>query len=143
MNDSSGPVDILSIYPPSKNDVQMGESLQMMIHFNRQIDFRDVADKLTDLSQICRLQNVYSKTSFINPKKYFYDKDQAKLLFDFAKEGDRVNQIYKDNGQRDNAACWVLRCKDSSDGEEDIYFKLNTEPSKYCFNDLGDDHSVF
>lgn len=55
MNDSSGPVDILSIYPPSKNDVQMGETLQMMVHFNRQIDFREVANKLTDLSQICRL----------------------------------------------------------------------------------------
>lgn len=64
------------------------------------------------------------------------------MLFDFAKDGDRVNEIYKDNGHRDNAACWVLRCKDSRNDEEDIYFRLNTEPAKYCFNDLGDDHSV-
>ena len=29
MNDSSGPVDILSIFPPSKNDLNMGETLNI------------------------------------------------------------------------------------------------------------------
>ena len=65
------------------------------------------------------------------------------MYFNFKKEGSRVNQIYNDNGHRDNAACWVLRCKDSSDFEDDIYFRMNTFPAVYCFNDLGDDKSVF
>jgi len=143
INDSTGPVSILSMYPPSREDLEMGEKFTMMLRLSRQVDFREAAARLTDLSKLCRLQNQYSKTSFINPSKYFYDKNTARLIFDFEKEGDQVNTVYKDNNEKQQAACWILRCKDSADGDDDIYFKLASEPQTYCFHDLGSGNSVF
>lgn len=55
VNDSSGPVEIMSIFPPSKDNLQIGEVLSIMMHFSRKVDFREVASKLTDLSTMCRL----------------------------------------------------------------------------------------
>ena len=66
----------------------------------------------------------------------------GKLLFDFEKMGDQVNDIFEDNSEKSNAACWNLRCKDSADGEDDIYFKLDVEMQQYCFGGLGRDASV-
>lgn len=55
LDDSSGQVDVVAMYPLSRDDLQMGESLNIMITFNRQIDWREVAAKITDLSHVCRL----------------------------------------------------------------------------------------
>lgn len=67
----------------------------------------------------------------------------VKLHFDFAKEGDYVNQVFKDNKKRDAAACWTLVCKDEPSKQGDLYFKMDAFAQSYCFKDLGDDNSVF
>lgn len=79
----------------------------------------------------------------LTPDKYFYDRDTIKLMFDFAKKGDYVNQVFKDNNQQDAAACWKLSCKDSPTTEDDIYFVMKTGDQQYCFTGLGVDASVF
>ena len=116
----------------------------MMLNLEREVDFREAAAQLPDLAHLCRLQNTVDKKKFINPARYWYDKDLIKLTFDFRKEGDFVNQVYKDNGERASAACWSLSCKDSPNGEDDMYFQFPSSDKKsYCFEKLGKDASVF
>ena len=47
---AEGPVQILTIFPPSSDDLELGEKLNMMIHLDREVDFRETAHQLTGLS---------------------------------------------------------------------------------------------
>lgn len=50
-----GPVDITSVYPPSRNDLEIGSEMNMMIHLSRPIDVRDAARSMPDVATLCRL----------------------------------------------------------------------------------------
>jgi len=54
-SDISGPVQILSVFPPSRNDQKLGSELNMMIHLSRPIDIREAAKTMPDVAQLCRL----------------------------------------------------------------------------------------
>ena len=90
--DPSAPVEVISVYPMSTNDLHIGTEMNMMVHFNRPFDVRMAAKSMSDASRLCRLQNVFDFKKYLSPTKYYYDGgDSAKLHFDFAKEGDYIN----------------------------------------------------
>ena len=124
LSELSGPVDILTVFPHSKHDLQLNDKLTVMASVSREIDFHDAAATLPDLGHLCRLVNNADKKKTITPARYFYDRNVIEVIFDFGRDGDLVHNVYNDNGKRESAACWHLSCKESADHEDDIYFRL-------------------
>ena len=64
-DDSSGPVDVLMIFPPSRSDLHLGSELNMVAHLGRAVDFREAASQVGDLRSLCRLVNGANKATTI------------------------------------------------------------------------------
>jgi hypothetical protein len=49
-SDVSGPVKILSVFPPSRNDLKLGIELNVMINLSRPVDIREAAKTMPDVA---------------------------------------------------------------------------------------------
>ena len=102
--------------------------MTIRLHLSRPMDVRDGASSLPDMATLCRLRSmVPGSQKYLNPTKHFYHLDMVKLSFNFYKDGDYINQVYKDASAADKqlAACWELTCKDRpehGDFENELYF---------------------
>ena len=86
-NPSSGPVTIIMTFPPGHKNLKLGEELKVSVHFDRRLDLRDAAGNMPEVAHLCQLQNMADKKKMLTPTRYFYDKSQAQLSWDFASHG--------------------------------------------------------
>ena len=126
-DDSSGPVDVLMIFPPSRSDLHIGSELNMVAHLSRAVDFREAASQVGDLRTLCRLVNGANKATTIEPAKFHYLKDKMQLMFDFEGASEVIEKAFTDGKKKESASCWHLRCKSQPAFDGDLYFKLAGE----------------
>lgn len=53
-----GPVTILNVFPPSRENLRLGSELHMHIHLSRPIDVHDAAMRNPDLGRLCVLRSM-------------------------------------------------------------------------------------
>ena len=73
--------------------------------------------------------------TYISPVRHYYRQRQGQLHFEFAKDGERIKNAYKNNGKTADSACFRLSCMDEPLFTGGAYIKLG-QNFQYCFSDL-------
>ena len=56
-----------------------------MIRLDKAVDFRDVAERTSDLAHFCQLQNQADVKKFYTPDRFNYMGNKIQLMFSFGK----------------------------------------------------------
>lgn len=67
LEDSTGAVEVISVFPPGRDDLHLGTELNMMLKLARPIDVREAGKSMTEIAQLCRLQNNADSRKYLNP----------------------------------------------------------------------------
>jgi hypothetical protein len=52
---TDGPIQIMGVFPPSKDDLTLGRSLAINLRFDRHVEYRDMVHRTSDLARLCQL----------------------------------------------------------------------------------------
>ena len=63
----------------------LSRELSLMIRLDKAVDFRDVAERTSDLAHFCQLQNQADVKKFYTPDRFNYMGNKIQLMFSFGK----------------------------------------------------------